>query len=506
MRMMTLGRIAGLALAATALSTTAWAQYENCVNIVGNEAISEGQSLDPAQSKGTDDAIHVWPVYDPLIRLSDELQPIPQLATSWEPNADGTQWTFHLREGVTFHDGSAFDAADVVYTYRRLLDPATASPGAAELTFLTPEGIEAVDAATVRFTTATPVAELPVAISTKFAGIVSDGATTEQIIAAPNGTGPFVATEVTQGAPIAIYTRNPDYWDAGSPKAECLRITANDQPVSLTTALLAGDADFAPYIDATTAVTLKDNPDITVHTSRAGIVYTLSMMVDRPPFDNLKLRQAMKLVMDRQGLVDASVLGFGEPANDNPHPPSVAGAYRTDVIAQDIEGAKALLAEAGYPDGIEVDIYTADVLPGLVNLAEAYAQMAAEAGITVKVNRVPTDSFWTDTWMKQAFVTDAWSLRPIGNALNLVYRSGVPWNETAWARPDFDALLDQARVEVDDAKRADLYNQAQKMLTEEGGVIAPVFAHALAAMRSNCSGYTAAPSQTPDFRQISCTK
>jgi peptide/nickel transport system substrate-binding protein len=501
-----LARLAALALATTALAPSARAQYETCINVVGNEAISEGQTLDPAQSKGTDDAIHVWPVYEPMIRLSDELQPIAQLATSWETNADGTQWTFHLREGVTFHDGSAFDAGDVVYTYRRLLDPATASPGAAELSFLTPEGIEAVDPLTVRFTTATPVAELPVAISTKFAAIVPEGATTEQIEAKPNGTGPFVATDVTRGAPVAIYTKNPNYWGPGLPKADCLRITANDQPVSLTTALLAGEADFAPYIDATTAVTLKDNPDVTIHTSRAGIVYTLSMMVNRPPFDNLKLRQAMKLAQDRQALVNASVLGYGEPANDNPHPPSVAGAYRTDVIAQDIERAKALLAEAGYPDGIDIDIYTADVLPGLVNMAEAYAQMAAEAGIRVKVNRVPTDSFWTDTWMKQAFVTDAWSLRPIGNALNLVYRSGVPWNETQWAPPDFDALLDQARVEVDDAKRAELYNRAQAMLTEEGGVMAPVFAHALAAMRSVCTGYVAAPGTTPDFRQLTCAE
>jgi peptide/nickel transport system substrate-binding protein len=268
--------------------------------------------------------------------------------------------------------------------------------------------------------------------------------------------------------------------------------------------LIAGDVDFAPYIDATTAVTLKENPDIAIHTSKAGIVYTLSAMVDREPFTDVRVRKALKMVIDRQALVDLVLLGYGEPANDNPHPPSVAGAYTSEVPAQDIEGAKALLAEAGYADGLEIDIYSADVLPGLVTMAEAYAQMAALAGITVRVNRVPTDSFWTETWMQQSFVTDAWSLRPIGNALNLVYRSDAPWNETHWQRPEFDALLDQAQVEVDDVKRAALYNEAQKMLSEEGGVIVPVFAYTVAAMRANCTGYVSAPGTTPDFRQLSC--
>ncbi|MBM3584220.1 MAG: ABC transporter substrate-binding protein [Alphaproteobacteria bacterium] len=491
-------------LGVVATGSTAWAQDATCINIVGNEPISEQQSLDPAFSKGSDDAIHVWPVYEPLVRLDDQLQPIPQLATSWEPSADGTQWTFHLREGVTFHDGSAFDAADVVYTYRRLLDPATASPGAAEINFLTPDSIEAVDPLTVRFTTAQPVAALPVSIASKMAAIVPEGATSEQLATTMNGTGPFMADQVTQGGPVAVYKKNPNYWMAGEPKADCIRITAVDQAVSLTTALLSGEADFAPYIDATTAVTLKDNPDATIYTSKAGIVYTLSAMVDREPFTDVRVRKALKMVMDRQALVDVAVLGFGEPANDNPHPPSVAGAYTTEVPQQDIKGAKALLAEAGYADGLEIDIYSADVLPGLVVMAEAYAQMAALAGITVRVNRVPADSFWTETWMQKSFVTDAWSLRPIGNALNLVYRSDAPWNETHWQRPEFDALLDQARVEIDDTKRAELYSQAQRMLAEEGGVIVPVFAYTIAAMRSNCSGYVSAPGTTPDFRQLHC--
>jgi len=482
----------------------AWADETACVNVVGSEAISEKQTLDPAFLVGTDEAIHIWPLYEPLARVTDDFQLIPVLATSWERNADATQWTFHLRRGVKFHDGSGFDASDVVYTYRRLIDPDVGSPGAAELAFLSADAIEAVDEHTVRFTMAMPVTELPMSISTKFTTIVPEGKTGDWLAANAAGTGPFMVEKFARGAPVAIYRKNPNYWDPSLPKAECLRITAIDQPVSQVTALLAGESDYVPFLDAASAVTLKESPDVTILTSKGGFVYTLSMMVDRPPFDDNRVRRALKLVVDRQAMLDTVFLGFGEPANDNPIPPSFPGAYTNEAPKRDVAQAKGLLAEAGYPNGVEVDLFTADDLPALAQMAEVFAQMAAVAGITVRVQKMPGGIFWDEVWLKRPFVTNAWGIRPFGNALSIAYRSDAPWNETAWRRPDYDALLDKARVTVDDGERADVYKTLQRMLAEEGGVIAPVFAYALAAMRGSCSGFIPTPATTPDFSQLSC--
>ncbi len=485
----------------------AQAAGEECVKIVGNESSGEKLTLDPGVQTSSDDAVLIFALYNRLVDLNGAFEVVPELAESWEASDGGKTWTFHLRQGVKFHDGSDFDANDVVYTFKRLIDPALAFPAAAVLSFLTPEGITAVDAHTVRFTTAEPVAELPLLFTTKFTPIVAEGATPEGMKNAANGTGPFLVEQFDVSNPIRILRKNPNYWKAGLPKAECLRITVAQEGLTAAVALQSGEADLVLSVDAASIPMLKDDSNITLLETGAGTSMTYSMWIDQPPFDNLKVRQALKLVVDRQALVDTVVLGYGEPGNDNPVPPSWPSAFTHEPLARDVEKAKALLAEAGYPDGLTVDLYTSEGIPGMTKFAEAYKAMAADAGITVNLNVTPPDSYWDDVWLKQSFVTSGWSIRPPIEGLSVAYTKTTDWNETHWKRDDFEALLGAARSELDAEKRGQILKDAQKLLAEEGGVIVGLFIHQVAGLRSACSGYEPhAQNFNVNYEDLVCTE
>lgn len=489
-----------------AMPGTALAAYEECVHVAGNESSGEKLTLDPAFQISLDDAALQFAIYNRLVDLDANFEVIPELAESWEVADDGRSWTFHLRRDVKFHDGSDFDAKDVVHTFRRILDPALASPAGAIHSFLTADGIKAIDAHTVQFTTAEPVAELPLLLTNKFTPIVSEGATLEQLKETAVGTGPFMVEKFRVGDPVRIFRRNPNYWKAGLPKAECLKISVVQEALPAMAALQAGQADLILSLDATTIPTLQANPDIVLLETGAGTVLTLSMFTDTPPFDDSRVRQAMKLVIDRQVLVDTVLLGFGEPGNDNPVPPTWPAAYSDQPLQRDVEKAKALLAEAGHADGLTVDLFTGEAVTGMVKLSEAYREMASEAGITVNVNVTPADSFWDDVWLKRPFATSAWGIRPPIEALSIAYTKDADWNETHWRRDDYDQLIETARTEIDPAKRAEALKQAQRLLTEEGGVIIPFFIHQVGGMRKACTGFQMhAQNFNLNYEELSCS-
>ena len=188
------------------------ANGDECVHILGYEWSGEKQSMDPADMTSGDDAYHIFAVYNRLVDVDDNFKVTPELATEWSVSEDGLTWTFKLRDGVTFHSGKAFSSADVVYTFKRLLDPASGSGAAAVLEFLDPAGIAAADATTVTFTTKSPVVELPVLITNKFTNIVAEGATADTLRLKGDGTGPFMQEQFEPNAPVRILRKNPDYW------------------------------------------------------------------------------------------------------------------------------------------------------------------------------------------------------------------------------------------------------------------------------------------------------
>jgi peptide/nickel transport system substrate-binding protein len=495
-------------LAAATLTAPAWAAAgDECVKILGYEWSGEKQSMDPADMHSGDDAYHTFAVYNRLLDVDDNFQTIPELATEWSVSPDGLTWTFKLREGVKFHSGKDFTSADVVYTFKRFFDEQLASGAKAVLEFLDPEGIKAVDKYTVSFTTKNPVVELPVLITNKFTNIVPDGAKHEDLRLKADGTGPFMQEQFVPNDPVRILRKNPNYWDAGKPKADCLKITVAQEPVAAVTAIKAGQVDLVLNVDPTGIPTLKDDPNVQLLETGASNSMTISMWVDTPPFNNIKVRQALKKVVDRQAMIDTVLLGFGEQGADNPVPLASPASFVKEAPKPDIEGAKKLLAEAGHADGLKLDLYTAEGVPGMVRMAQVFAEMAKPAGFDINVIVTPAESYWDDVWLKKPFLTSAWSMRPPGEGLAVAYTQSAKWKETHWERPDFDALLLKANTTVDEAERIKLHQEVGKLLTDEGGVIIPMFVHQVLALRKGCTGYTPrAQNFNLNFEDLSCSK
>lgn len=487
------------------ISAVSGAQSAECVRIVGPEWGSEKQTPDPAVQLAMYDLQLTRAIFDPFVTVDDGLNPIPAIAESWSSNEDGTVWTFKMHEGIKFHDGSDLDSGDVVYSYKRIMDPATASPGAAEITMLKPEFFSTPDANTVVVTLPSTNAELPLIMATKWALVVPEGSTTEQLHNTPVGSGPFMLPKFQLGAVKIVMQRNPNYWRNGLPKADCLEVSGAPEATSRITALLAGEADVMLQLDGATVPALEGNSDVQLLLGKGGTVLTFSMFVDTPPFDDVRVRKALKMVVDRQAMLSSALLGYGVIGNDTPIPTSSPDAWTQDVIPRDVEGAKALLAEAGYPDGLTVDLYTGDIWPGALIMAQAYQQMAAEAGITVNITVTPAAEYWDTVWLKQPFASSYWSQRPPVSGLSVAYRKNSEWKETHWDRPDYEALLDQAAATVDPDARRDIYKQAGKLLAEEGGVIVPVVSVTIGALGKGCTGW--APPTDPnrqDFSAVIC--
>lgn len=494
-----------ISTAALLMTASAALAQDDCLKVMTFDW-SATLITDPARIVNNSDLLHANAAYEPLVVFDNNFVVSPWLAESFSQSADGLEWTFKLRGGITFQDGAPLTSADVVYTYRRLLDPATASPAASELGAITADGIVAPDPSTVVFRTAAPVADLPLLLATKYALIVREGATAESMAEASNGTGPYVIENFQADAPRTVLQRNEGYWQAGKPEGPCLELSGVADPIARAAAIQSGDADLLIAADATTLPLLQADPGIELLEAKGALMMTMVMMTDQPPFDDVRVRQAMKLVVDRAALVQLVTLGFGVTGNDNPVPPTSPMAVRADTLPQDTEKARALLAEAGHADGLAVDLWTGatDLVPGMNVMVQAYKEMAAAAGITVNVMTAPSNSFWDDVYMKQPFSVSYWYTRHPVSSFSLAFRSDAQYNETHWRDPAFDALLDEAATATDPAKAAELYRQAQTTISDEGGQIVPVFASLVAAMREGCSGYVPHIESRVMFQEIAC--
>ena len=501
----TLSSLLRLSTVALALCTGAAVAQDDCLKVMTFDW-SATLITDPARIVNNSDLLHVNAAYEPLVVFDNNFTVSPWLADSFTQSADGLEWTFVLKDGIAFQDGAPLTSADVVYTYRRLLDPASASPAASELGMITADGITAPDARTVVFRTAKPVAQLPLLLATKYALIVRDGSTAESLTKASNGTGPYVIADFKADAPRTVLAANPTYWQKGKPTAPCLELSGVADPIARASAITSGDADLLIAADATTLPLLQADPGIALLEAKGALMMTMVMMVDQPPFDDVRVRQAMKLVVDRAAMVQLVTLGFGVPGNDNPVPPTSPLAVSDQPQAQDIDKARALLAEAGHKEGLTVDLWTGatDLVPGMNVMVQAYKEMAAKAGITVNVMTAPSNSFWDDVYMKQPFSVSYWYTRHPVSSFSLAFRSDAQYNETHWRDPAFDTLLDDAATATDPAIAADLYRQAQTRIMTEGGQIVPVFASLVAAMRKGCTGYVPHIESRVMFQDITC--
>ncbi len=453
---------------ALSLSLCLSAAHARALRLAHDAGFGGAESLDPYSP--TRFYFTTLTLFDRLVHQNEDGGVEPGLAASWEMSEDARTWTFNLRPGVRFHSGKPLVATDVVYSINHALDPDRGSPVASALAVI--ERVEALDELTVRFHLQSAHADLPLLLIDPRCAVIAENsaATIEQT---GDGTGPYkLLGNDPEG--ITLLVANREYWQ-GPPRIGRIEVVAIPDQVAQIQAMLAGQIDYLPSIDRRQLRLFENNPDFIVQTVRTGHWTGMVMRTDQPPFDDVRVRKAMRLVVDRPDMVKLALGdGGGEPACDTPVWPG--DPYHADMeCQQDIAAARALLEEAGYGSGIDVHLYTSPVERLFLSMAEVYQSQAAEAGIRVHIHQVPADGYWTDTWMQESFVSTRWNQRPADQILNEAFRSGAPWNETYWSNRDFDHSLDMARKETDPLRRHSMYARTQHILFDEGGAIIPFY-------------------------------
>ena len=448
---------------------------------------ADNLTLDPAIVNSASDIAITSDVYDNLLIVQEDLSLKPELATSWEPNEDLSSYTFHLRKGVRFHHGKDFKAEDVLFTFNRLMDPVLDSP-VRSVFATTVQDIVAVDDYTVRFDLNGPNGFFIPSFSLFQARILPADVDVSRLTLEEFGSGPFKILEHRPGE-RTILERFDDYWEEGSPYLDELIFLLIPEPATRLQALLSGDVDLVYELAAHSVAAVEAHSDTAVIDNTTLSWIGLPMRNDTPPFDNKLVRKAFQLATDRATINQAAYLGRGSVAYDHPiHPSDPLFTTKCKPPDYNPQAAKALLAEAGYPDGIDVILYTADAGPALIELAVAYKEVAAPAGIRVDVQRVSPDGYYDMVWNHEAFTTVRWSARPTPDqALTIQNLSGAAWNAPKYNNPEFDALVVRARGEPFE-KQKETYAEIQCMLIDDVPRISVAFQPSFYGVRKSVRG------------------
>lgn len=462
-------------------------QRGGILRVAFSEAVT---TLDQAIPLGVTDVQVGFQLYNTLAQRNEDKpdSPItPLLAESWEVSDDAKLYTFHLRQGVTFHHGTPFTAKDVEYTINRLFDPNLGGGVGASLSSI--EKVEVVDDYTVKFHLRVPDVALPYAIAGAGVGIVPHDRTTEQLATEAAGTGAFVVAEHLPGERLVL-KRNENFWDKELPYLDEIQMLIIPEAVTQISALASGTVDMLYQITLENLAMLQATPDVMVHENALGVYPVFLMNVRTKPFDDVRVRQAFKHAVDRPALQQAMLAGHGAVGNDQPIAAGTAFWADIEPLAYDVEKAKALLAEAGLADGLEVTLSLSDLGGPRVNdAAVAIQEMVKAAGITLTIEKVPTNTFYAERYMQAPFFGAWWPAfsEPTG-ILPLAYTSTAPYNESGWSDPQVDELIASAQGETDTEKRKQTYATIQQLISEQGGVLIPYFAPFLQATRTNLHG------------------
>ncbi|MBU9762622.1 ABC transporter substrate-binding protein [Mycobacterium sp. TNTM28] len=460
-----LGAAAGLS-GAIALGACAPAAPARSTFTALYEGAGSTESIDPGVATMFVDEARIKHVYDGLFEPDSTMTPVPRLATSAEPNADGTRWRITLRE-ARWHDGSPLTAEDVLFTFARILGrQAGPSPyiAASTLSQIDTGGCRAIDRRTVEIALATPSFDLSTLLASYGTRIVKNGTTD---FSHPIGTGAFRFETFRPGREF-VAARFDDHWGE-PPRIEELRVLSAGSDARVA-ALRAGQADFADNLSPGAVRTLNDAADITVDAApNSGILY-FAMKTDRAPFAHPDVRRALMHLVDRRQLVTVALEGAGEVSDD------VFGRgyrYYADDLAphrHDPGKARDLLRRAGSSD-LGFELFVAPVAHGFVEAAHLFREQAAEAGVTVRVVVGSKDTYYTEALTRGDMTMGQSGPLPIPYHFGSRLLSNAPKSYTRWADPEFDGLYHRAQLTRSDERRAALYHTMHEILHDRGGFI-----------------------------------
>ncbi|MGR3724327.1 ABC transporter substrate-binding protein [Abyssibius alkaniclasticus] len=486
MTLLTLPRRALLAAtAATALALTvgsAAAQTPENVLIVGQ--IAEPQALDPAAVTAVNDFRILMNMYDGLVRYKDgTLEVEPSLATDWTISEDGTIYTFTLRDGVTFHDGSAFDAEAVKFNFDRMLDEShpysDTGPFPLAFFFSSVQSVDVIDPLTVSFTLNAPYAPFLSNLAYPTGLIVSPAAVMEygaDFGRNPSGTGAFKFVEWRSNEAVVVEA-NPDYWD-GAPELEAVVFRPITDANTRTAEMLAGGIDLMVEVPPV-ALSEFQGDAYSVYEQAGPHVWFLILNAKEGPFADVRVRQAANYAINKEAIVNDVLEGTAEVAA-GPTPPAFAWAYNPDLepYPYDPDRARELLAEAGA-EGAELTFYVTEGGSGMLDPVAMGTAIQADleaVGLNVTIETYEWNTFLGNVnpglegkadMAEMAWMTNDPDTLPFLALRTEAWPENGGFNSGYYSNPEVDALLDAARVETDQEERARLYREMQVIVQQD---------------------------------------
>jgi peptide/nickel transport system substrate-binding protein len=428
-------------------------------------------------------------VFDSLTEVAADGSLVGELAESWEASADAKTWTFNLRQGVTFHNGKSFGADDVLASLQMHLGEDSQSAAKPI--------VEAIDTMTkvtehqVQFMLASGNADFPYLLS-DYHILMYPAGQIDEAIANGIGTGLYQVTSFDPGVRMTA-SRYADHYkgDGAGFFDEIEYIAINDNTARMN-ALMTGQVDTINRIDFKTESLLRANPALRIQEVTGNQQYTMPMLTNVAPYNDVNVRKALKYGINRQEMVDKILMGHGAVGNDTPIGP--ANQYFNDEMEQleyDPDQAKFYLQQAGL-DSIDIDFSASSAaFEGAVDAGQLFQASAAAAGININVIQEPADGYWSNVWLNKPFSACYWSGRATEDWMfATAYEAGAPWNDSQWDRDDsarFQDLLLTARAELDSDKRREQYFEMQQILRDEGGVLVPMFANYVQAVNNRIS-------------------
>lgn len=457
--------------------------------IAGFTGGSSSDTVDPHKSITYVDTARLQAIYQPLIQLNAAAEPEYVLAESITThNGSASEWIIKLRAGVTFHNGKDLTADDVLFSFRRMY-----SNGFTGKTGLGPIDIKAtkaLDKNTVLVRMAKPFASFVEQLAAFWYNMYIAPAGFDP--AKPVGTGAFMFQSFTPGQ-RSVFVRNPHYWRSGLPYLSSLTVQDFSDPNALQDAITTGVIHAAAALNGQQIAALSNVSGVKTVVSPSGAIVPFTMRVDRPPFNDTNVRQALRLLVNRSQMIDSALDSYGVVASDvfSPYDPDFDHSLVRPTEG-DVPQAKSLLKKAGKED-LTVTLVTSDVSTGVVPLATVFKQQAQAAGVTINIQNVPSGTFFGRNYLQWTFSQDFYNYFPYLSQVGQSMLKISPYNETHfYGSPVYSryfSLYNEANSQTDPGKRKEIEYEMQQIDFKDGGYIIPAFVDVLDAWSAKVGGY-----------------
>ena len=444
-------------------------------------------TLDPQQTNSFSGADYGRMVYDNLVTLDADNQPLPELATAWEAEKAGLEWVLTLREGVRFHNGDAFTSADVVATIERSMDRGRA--GFSFGAFGPVKEARAEGPLKLRVVLANPFGEFAVNLAYRGCCILP-AKNIDGLRESPNGTGPFVFKDVQPGSSLTV-ERNPNYGNAGAVHLDGVRMVFIREAVAMQAALRGGQVDLITSLGVETFLAMRSARGFRAYSSVTGDHQAVQMMATMAPFDNPKVREAFRYIPDRKAILASALFGQGNIGNDVTVPPGNPYLAEMPQYEQDLPRAKRLLEESGVGP-ISLDFWTTSDRPPAPKMVLAFAEAAARIGVTLRIRDIPYTEYAANVARKMPLYTTNWGgSATLFDGVHKYYHSKAVYNYSGHeAAPGLDAKLDAMIAEVDLAKRKALAAECLRVIHDSSDRIVPYFRNYVGVTSEKVQGFT----------------